>query len=257
MSAYVDGELGLDRAVEVEDHVATCLECRRRFEQERGTARMVREQFPRVALPEEVVWRILASLPTSSSWPMRSLGVGLAALVALLWVGWRIGETNVFPAPPRYVRDAVRIHEWQVRGTSLDLWTSDPEVATQWLRQRLPFLPDVVLRKPEKARLLGVAAVEIGGRLAGYARYRGADEAISLFLLPAGPLPASARSFSVRGVEFRVLDWASHRPVVWNHGSVAYILLATTEKDKFSGCAVCHASVTPFLPELAEVGKLL
>lgn len=257
LTAYVDGELSLDSALRVEDHVVACLECRRRVDEERAIAKTVREEFPRVAPPEDLAWRAFSALPGPVQSRARTIGLGLAALMSVLWVGWRLGEMSQLPAPPRYVRDAVRVHEREVRDNSLGLLTSDPDVATDWLKNRLPFLPAGVLRKSERAQLLGVDVVEVGGRHVGYARYSGAEQQISLFLLPAGPLPASAHRFSVRGVEFRAFDWAGHRPIVWNHGSVSYILLASAQKSSLAACGVCHGSVAQFVPDVTDLGSAL
>lgn len=257
LTAYVDGELSLDSALQVEDHVAACLECRRRVEEERAIANMVREEFPRVTPPQDLAWRAFGALPGPLPSRARAIGLGLTALMCVLWVGWRLGEMSQLPAPPRYVRDAVRVHEREVRHNSLGLLTSDPEVAMEWLKNRLPFLPAGALRKSERAQLLGVDVVEIGGRQAGYASYSAAEGQISLFLLPAGPLPASAHRFSVRGVEFRAFDWGIHRPIVWNHGSVSYILLASAEKSSLAACGVCHGSVAHLVPDVADLGGVL
>jgi len=253
LSAYLDHELGLEQALAVEEHLGACVLCAQRFAEERSIAALVREHFPRAPMPPALPHRIRAALPLRERFGSVAIPAGLLAALAVLALAWSFFRTDgMRPQPPVQVREAVALHHAKPPLTGAQaLRTSDPSAASQWLRAHLQFVPENVLRAPAGAELVGVQLARIDGREAGWARYHAGGEKISLFLLPAAPLPPSNDRFAVRGVEFRAFRWQGERAIVWNHDALSYILIAdsnrgTSEALGFNSppaCAVCHSGV--------------
>ncbi len=266
VTAYVDHELGLEQMLLVEEHVAACSACRERLENERETALLVAEYFPRLVAPERLLHRIRAALRSPVRWPMRSTSVWpLAAALFLVWLGWWIGiGGGLSESPPEIVRDAIALHRHAGLPDASAVRTHDPALANRWLRERLAFIPEGALRTPDGAELVAAQVVNIAGTSAGFVRYRARDGHVSLFLLPARSLPASGEKFWVRGVEFRAYAWQGERPILWNHDSVCYILVAESNREigdhardrSPRACGVCHAVGNEWARKLSS-GELL
>src|SRR6185436_4589141 len=62
LSAYVDGELPPDRAMEIADHLTSCVDCASDYEAMLATVRTAREGMAQYRAPDVLRARIRASL---------------------------------------------------------------------------------------------------------------------------------------------------------------------------------------------------
>jgi anti-sigma factor RsiW len=71
LSAYVDGELAPDRAMEIADHLASCDECASDYAAMLATVRTVRAEMTHLRAPDMLRARIRASLREEAQTPVR------------------------------------------------------------------------------------------------------------------------------------------------------------------------------------------
>lgn len=206
LPAYVDQELDLRAALEVERHLATCEACRRDVAGQRRAGARVRGGAYASAAPA-LRARVLAALPAAGTpapaprprwwhvWP--ELAGAVAAVLALAW-----GAS----VPPSLTDELVASHIRALQVDHLaDVVSTDQHTVKPWFNGKLDFAPPVVDLAAQGFPLVGGRLDYLGGRTVAVLVYRRARHPINLTIWPhPGPATMSA---TVQQQGFYVVRW--------------------------------------------------
>ena len=178
ITGYVDGELNAELRAEVEQHLASCAECREQAEFEsrlHAELRSLPAPEPRRGLESELRKRLKRARPSR----YRVL-IPLAAALAVLalWLG----------GAPRFVAwELARDHDhcFGKKQLPAQVWGGDVGVVTAWFERQGTQLPSV----PESAAgldLVGARNCSLFDRKVAHLYYSSGDRHVSLFVVPGG-----------------------------------------------------------------------
>ena len=244
LPAYGDNELSVETALEVEQHLRGCLQCRARLEQQHRFAHAVGQLYPRAALPpglEERIRRRLRPTPRRSWMTTLALAASLLLGLAMLWSLTRRGA----PTAPAPVVAAAQVHRSALaHASTLAMQSSDTAAVNAWLRTALPFEVGEPLRRVTAGlSLQGAAVLDLAGERVGYVQYRRGEHVISLFLLRPREWPADVELVRVRNMDFHLYSVDGAKLIAWNHLPLSYILISDLAGLSTRGapaCAICH-----------------
>jgi len=222
--AYLDRELDLVRAVEMERHVATCARCGAAAERQRALRAVLAADVrfvPDPQLAERVRTRLGApgggvaataiNTPATARRPWRWAGGAALAAAASAVVALRV------LAPPQagLVDEIVASH---VRSLMVDHVTdvasSDRHTVRPWFDGKLDFAPTVVDLANVGFPLVGGRLDYVGGRPVAALVYGRQKHVINVFVWPAaGAAGAGAAPTTVHG--YNVIRWTSQGMTYW------------------------------------------
>ncbi len=245
ISAYIDHEISVDRALPLEEHLQACATCARRLQLEQWLAELVRYSYPRVPCPpalEDKIRKALMEQTTARPFLRALVAVAGSVAVVVLWIVVQM----LRPAgtlPPR-VALAAELYEELLRN-ELVLSVRSHDVATldQWLSQRLPFYSRGALRSPEGLVPEGAGVVRLGSESLGAVTYRSPRGAALLLIGAAGQDPGGRHSVVLDGAKFHTFTVGRRKLVLWDHGELSYVLVSEGEHDGARACASCHTDV--------------
>jgi anti-sigma factor RsiW len=206
LSAYVDGELPPDRAMEVADHLSSCGDCASDYSAMLATVRTVRAEMTHHRAPVVLRARVRASLREEAQEPVRRVATrptrtwripwnALAA--ALLLVVASSGITMV--ATNRRASDApladavLASHIRSLMPEHLtDVRSNDQHNVKPWFNGRLDFSPTVPRLDDQGFPLLGGRVDYVGGRSVAVVVYGRRQHIINVFSWPASADGATA-----------------------------------------------------------------
>ncbi|MDR7146309.1 anti-sigma factor [Rhizobium sp. BE258] len=227
--AFIDGELDLVRAAELESHLAGCPDCRAEIERVRGVRQRIGQDGVRFKLPDEVRSQVLAALSreqaiSSSALQPRqkpasrwdrffrfirdwSFVPSLAALAAsaMLFVN--------APAPDLGIEDqllASHVHS-MLADHLVDVQTSNQHTVKPWFNGRIDFSPPVNDLAKDGFPLVGGRVDYIGGRVVAALVYRRNGHVINLFIWPQAKGGQATREHD----GYNMTDWSSDGLVFW------------------------------------------
>ncbi|MCX8070839.1 MAG: zf-HC2 domain-containing protein [Candidatus Binatia bacterium] len=246
LSAYVDHELGVDRAVELEEHLEGCQACARRLQVEQWIAESVRRHYVLDDCPpalEQKVRALLVEREASWRWIVPSAAVtALLAAVVVAWLALHGGGSNALVSPRVALAD--RVYE-AVRSGEMPLLTrsADAAVLDRWLAERLVFYHPGTLRLPDGMVPEGANVLRAEGEDVGVVVYRSGNGPAVLVVAAKRDLPAQGARVRLGRSEFRTFAHNGRKFIAWNHGEVSYVLVSEGEQDGARACASCHAGV--------------
>jgi anti-sigma factor RsiW len=225
IDAYLDGELGLERNLEVEAHLAACPLCRADHEARRAVSAAVKAHAPYYAAPAGLRRSVMdgvgaapAAAPRPARRPnawLRPLALAASLLVAVgLGAGvatWRLqpgdGDLVAQEVESSYVRSLL------VKDRLIDVASSDEHTVKPWLNRQLDFSPPVHDFTEQGFALIGGRLDYIAGRNVAVLVYRHRQHILNLMVWPesaavATPVKASARQ--------------GHNVLHWDQGGMAY-----------------------------------
>ncbi len=219
INAYVDGELELTAALELEAHLENCPQCRALRDQLGGLSRRLREGLTRHAAPAELRERLAPAAVSQPAPPaphagwQRRQAFALAASVMLAIVASG-GTTYWLTRPPAIEPVAEEVVASHIRslmpGHLIDIASSDQHTVKPWFDGRVDLAPTVVDFTEQGFPL-------VGGRLDYIARqpvaaivYKRRKHFINVFACPTaggGVELGAARSWTIRG--YNLLSWGA------------------------------------------------
>jgi anti-sigma factor RsiW len=236
LPAYVDGEFDGFETVEIEAHLASCVECRRAVALQRGLKAVVKHSAPAVApieLRQLVHERLKEADGAVGRWDAVLLRPGRVALLAAavgaaVWFLAGGTEHSLWPRSHTAIDDAIATHSLML---PLDFSGTDAAALQHWLESKLRFAPHVP-RLP-RGSLQGARLSQLHSRNVAMVAYevpQAPGRRVSLVILddPDDALPGTARQIADRRV------WLSrsrgYNVVSWRSDEIVYSLISDLDE---------------------------
>ena len=212
LEAYLDGELGFERTLEVEAHLASCTVCSSEVQSWKDirTAMEGPELYHRA--PAHLEGKLRNLLPQtqtqSRSWFQRSIWAagGAAFATAVLLISFVVTR----PAGPSPAQDLVVSHVRSLLADHLmDVISTDQHTVKPWFDGKLDFAPPVQDFSAEGYPLAGGRLDYLENRKVAVLIYHRALHIINVYVWPAQDNGSSAISTqTING--YNVLSWRNH-----------------------------------------------
>ncbi|GIW44073.1 MAG: hypothetical protein KatS3mg077_1355 [Candidatus Binatia bacterium] len=242
ISAYVDHEVGVERALELEEHIQACERCKRSLELERWSADLVRQCYPQAPCPTTLEGRIRAVLARPRRlWPVVTATTAVVAAGLLLWFATQLTRTEA--SLPRRVAVAAELYDEWVRGRLvLSARADEASALDEWLARQLAFYPPGALRAPHGFTPVGVKVVKDGGDQFGVVVYR-SENGPALLLIAARQSEPKRPRREADAAGFLRYARGNQKLISWNHGPLSYVLVSRGTHDGAQACGTCHSGV--------------
>ena len=272
---YLDDALTGRKLEDFRAHLAICLDCRERLEEDRALSSLFRETRPLYLTPQALRAHIAAAVTEQATAVSRVSVCSRRTWMHNLtrWLrdvtqpafGWKplaamtlvlvlclvfIPDAVQRVRAADYVKAATEIHRSYLNGVlPLQCRSRSPEVITAWLAGKTPFhfqLPasQFVSNGKTVYWLTGARLVSYKGSPAVLIAYETPNEKISLLI-------ASSRSAVVAGGEkvrsgnltFHYRSGANSEVITWTNHGLAYALVSSLTGSPQHSCLVCHQNM--------------
>ena len=201
LSAYIDGELSPDRAAEVAEHLSSCDECAREYEQMLVTVRTLRDELVRHRAPDVLRARVRTALreeqlapparlvPTPRrAWRIPWHVVAAAMVVAVASSGITLLARGGRSSASALADEVLTSHIRSLMPEHLtDIRSSDQHNVKPWFNGRLDFSPTVPRLEEQGFPLLGGRIDYVHGRPVAVTVYGRRQHVINVFSWPVDP----------------------------------------------------------------------
>jgi anti-sigma factor RsiW len=229
LPGYVDEELSLSEAREVERHLADCPQCQEMIEQQRQAGAQLRQADLRVETPRELVKRIHAALPlrrslwqrlglagmvgsSGSPFGWAPLGAMAVSFAALAWSAGLYLATP--PSDTHLTQELVDSHVRSLQFDHLyDVISTDRHTVKPWFDGKLDFAPPVIDLAQEGYPLVGGRLDYLNGRAVAVMVYRYKLHPINLYVWPGNDAGATPH-MEVR-LGYHVVHWSAAGMNYW------------------------------------------
>jgi anti-sigma factor RsiW len=217
LSPHLDRELDLLRSVDLEQHLQTCPDCRRRSQQTKAARAAVREQATYFAAPDALREKIMAALPvakrTTATPAWFNLGAAFALLVIVLWSVY--SNLPITGSNDRIAEEIVSGHVRALMANHLtDIASSDHHTVKPWFNSKTDFSPPVTDLAAQGFALIGGRIDYVSNRAAAALVYRHDRHVINLFIWPATANRSSDMNALVRN-GYNIVHWANGGMEYW------------------------------------------
>ncbi|MDP9043886.1 MAG: hypothetical protein M3O01_03680 [Pseudomonadota bacterium] len=228
LNAYVDGELNLDRQLEVEQRILVDAALARRVADLRSVREAIRDGASYHRSPPALRRRWSGgAAPAPRRLPPGSFGWGAAArrwldwrplvgslgVVALLITAWSAGRLQA-SHDDRLIDDVLASH---VRSTLdehlVDIASSDHHAVKPWLSSKLDFSPPVAEPRLPGLTFAGGRLDHVGGHAAAALVYRRGAHVVNSYIWPTDAADSAPFLEQARG--FRTAHWVHQRMARW------------------------------------------
>jgi anti-sigma factor RsiW len=221
LPAYVDDELGLAEALDVERHIAHCPECARDCTEQRSVRQLLKRHAHYAHAPAHLAGRIAQALPPDQPRPAPatrrraswlSMGLALASLcLATLGGGYFLGlSSGAQPVAEEVVSSHIRSLQLD---HLLDVASSDRHTVKPWFNGKLDFSPPVVDLAPQGFPLAGGRLDALDGRPVAVLVFHHDRHPINVYIWPAPGPDAPPRLQQERG--YHLLQWTEGKMRYW------------------------------------------
>jgi len=221
LDAYVDGELALGDARELEAHLTECGDCARLHEARLVLSDAIRQQVPAFRAPDPLRTRVRAALRSAAGAPntrrrlpplvWRSLALAGSLVVAV--GSWRFaldrahGQALTDQVLASHVRSLMPGH-------LADVASTDQHTVKPWFNGKVDFSPPVYDFAGRGFPLIGGRLDYVGGRPVAALVYGRRQHLINVFLWPAAQGPVGGAA-AVTRQGYHLLHWATRDYAYW------------------------------------------
>jgi anti-sigma factor RsiW len=232
LEAFHDNELDGVSSLLVQEHLDVCPDCRRQWRwlcEVEASLQRLNELTP-LANPD--LRRRVLRLASRQPSPVQAFFrrhvrlAGVSALGMLFALGVIITLKERAPADVMlFVRDSVKMSQ---NAAPVDLRTSNPKEAEQWLKQHLDFAPSVPI--PSGFKLVGVRSCHINREAVGLLLFERDGQWLSCYVCRSSMI--ALRGFDDATREGIKLGTCEGRHVAaWDAGNVSYLIVTDLTKD--------------------------
>jgi anti-sigma factor RsiW len=198
LGAALDGELDARNAIEVDQHLAGCADCQRRFAASQAlqaslsaAAKDLRYRLaPAQREKITAAWRLPAERHEERSWRG---ALQIAALLAVALIGFGLGRLGPGRASNTFNDELVARHAHaRLAGHLMDVVSSDRHTVKPWFNGKVDYAPTVVDLASQGYPLIGGRLEFVDGKATAVMVYRAGQHTIDVFTWPAS---TSTRSF--------------------------------------------------------------
>lgn len=229
LPGYIDEELSLSEAREVERHLTDCPQCQAVVEQQRHASTQLRQADLRVEAPPELVKRVRAALPLRPSlWQrLRSGGAAGRGDASLGWapfgamavsfaaLAWSAGL--YLSTPPRDAHLTQELVDSHVRSLQFDhlydVISTDRHTVKPWFDGKLDFAPPVIDLAQQGYPLVGGRLDYLNGRAVAVMVYRYKLHPINLYVWPGNDVGATPHMEERKG--YHLAHWSAAGMNYW------------------------------------------
>jgi anti-sigma factor RsiW len=219
MHPYIDGELDLLRALAVEVHFFSCVQCRHLHAQHAGARTMLRRHATCFAAPAALRERVqhrsarIVHRRAVRSWLPARVGTWPAfgaALAFSIFATWTVSMQFVVSASSgRLPEEIVASHlRAQMAAQPVDIASSDPHDVTPWLSRKLGYSPYVRDLAADGYTLVGSRIDYVREHRVAALAYRHRGHAIDVFAWPATARDMPMHELSRKG--YNLVNWTSN-----------------------------------------------
>jgi anti-sigma factor RsiW len=174
LDAYVDDEIDLRGAIDIEQHLEACKECAGEVERLRELQKLARTGLTRYEMPRRLEAKLLA--PTRRKWRWMAIAPAAAAAVILF---------AVWPRQPGITDAIVDAHARSLMADHLtDVVSSDKHTVKPWFQGRVDYGVSVGDFAAQGFPLIGGRLDYLDGSPAAALVYKRAKHVINLFVWP-------------------------------------------------------------------------
>jgi anti-sigma factor RsiW len=219
LDAYVDGELDLVNAREVERHLESCADCRGTEKAIRQLREAITKEAPAYRAPADLRKRVRSALrreakstqQTLSPWLTFASGAAFAAVLvtAVLFQTVRTARSNtiVDQIVANHVRSLLAAH-------LVDVTSSDQHTVKPWFDGKVDFAPVVRDLSANGYPLVGGRLDYLDGKTVVALVYQRNKHPINLFITPAQMNRNSSPTMTTRR-GYNVLSWTNNGMNYW------------------------------------------
>ena len=244
IALYVDREVTPTEALEFEAHLTECAECRRAYDDLRGTVDALRGARPLYEVPEQSYAAIQGMVGNwerryrQRRWIPALAAAAVLVLVAVVWVS---------SAQSGYEKFAAQAHRnYELGAFPLDVASDQPPVVSAWLEPRVPFhltLPNYPEGGPKRYALVGARLMQYRGEDVAYLAYEMDRKPISLLISSSSRImPSTGESYKSGGLTFYFSSEQGLRIITWTDKGLAYAQVSDLDVKGAESCVICHGA---------------
>jgi anti-sigma factor RsiW len=217
LSPHLDSELDLLRSVELEQHLQTCSDCRRRSQQTKAARAAVREHVTYFAAPDALREKITSTLPaakrTTATPAWFNLSAAFALIVIVIWSVY--SNLPIARSNDRVAEEIVSGHVRALMANHLtDIASSDRHTVKPWFNSKIDFSPPVIDLAAQGFPLMGGRLDYVANHAAAALVYRHDRHLINLFIWPA-PANETSDAKVLQRSGYNIVHWASSGMEYW------------------------------------------
>ncbi len=229
LHGYIDGEIDLLKALEIEEHLQSCQECTRVYEDLKSVRSAIREAALYTPAPARLEKQIRSSVrkanketsPRLNLQPRWAISAAVIALIVLLtasvlYLGSARGQQ---PAQAQLAQEVESAHVRSMMANHLiDVTSSDQHTVKPWFDGKLDFSPPVVDLAKQGYPLIGGRLDYLDGRPVAALVYRRNKHLINLFIWPTtggAHAPEEQAPYATTDNGFHIYRWSAGGMNYW------------------------------------------
>lgn len=220
LHGYLDNELDLVRAIDIETHLQACAACQRAYEEHKAARSAIRERATYFSAPDHLRGRIALALPTrtkisrtwSLTWPSFGAALAFASIATLSFSLYLMVPSH----DERLTEEIISSHVRSLMATHLaDVASSDQHTVKPWFNGKLDFSPPVIDLTAQGFPLVGGRLDYIDNRPVAALVYRHRQHLINLFIWPASRDQNSPAKTTFARQGYNLIHWEHSGMVFW------------------------------------------